>query len=167
MYRERVTELEAKVRALEDEITSLRDQLAQAEQRTTPIQGQGTLMLTRNVAEALVQTEDTEEEQSSQPRRMSIDTQSVQQGGDVRIEILRSMMSHRVDTLKNLSQQAHNSFVSLQSAEQVCNEALSWLTPTFNLWGPYMQFFDKLIMLMAKKPDVPDKIFSVKKALKW
>ena len=61
-------------------------------------------MPARDTAEALVQTEDTEEEQSSQPRRMSIDTRSVQQGEDVRIETLRSMMSHMVDTLKNLSQ---------------------------------------------------------------
>ena len=112
-----------------------------------------------------MQTEDTEEEQSSQPRRVSIETLSVQQGDDLRIGILRSMMSHRVDTLKNLSQQAHNSFIALQSAEQVCNEALSWLTPTFNLWGPYLQFFDRLIMLMAKKPDLPDKIFTVKESL--
>ena len=67
-------------------------------------EGQGTPMLTRNVAEALVQTEDTEERKSLQPRRMSIDTQSIQQGGEVRIGILRSMMSHRVDILKNLSQ---------------------------------------------------------------
>jgi len=74
-------------------------------------------------------------------------------------------MSHRVDTLKNLSQQAHSSFVSLQGVEKVCNEALSWLTPTFNLWGPYLQFFDRLIMLMAKKPDLPDKIFTVKESL--
>ena len=96
---------------------------------------------------------------------MSIDTQLVQQGGDVRIEVLKSMMSHRVDTLKNLSQQAHNSFVSLQSTEQFCNEALSWLNPTFNLWGPYLQFFDRLIMLMAKKLDLPDKIFTVKESL--
>ena len=74
---------------------------------------QGTSIPTRNVAEALVQTDDTEEEQSSQPRRVSIDTQSVQHGDDLRIGILRSIMSHRVDTLKNLSQQAHISFVSL------------------------------------------------------
>ena len=95
---------------------------------------------------------------------MSIDTQSVQRGGDVKIEVLRSMMSHRVDTLKNLSQQAHSLFVSLQSAEQVFNEALSWLTPTFNLWGPHIQFFDILIMLMVKKPNLPDKIFTVKES---
>ena len=75
------------------------------------------------------------------------------------------MMSHKVDTLKNLSQQAHSLFVSLQSAKQVCNEALSWLTPTFNLWGPYMQFLDRLIMIMAKKLDLPDKIFIVKEIL--
>ena len=74
-------------------------------------------------------------------------------------------MSHRVDVLKNLSQQAHNSFISLQSAEKVCNEAFSWLSPTFNLWGPYMQFFDRLIMLMAKKLDLSNKIFTVKESL--
>ena len=61
-------------------------------------------MPTRNVVEALVQTKDMEEEKSPQSRRMSIDTQSIQQGGDVRIEVLKSMLSHRVDTLKNLSQ---------------------------------------------------------------
>lgn len=64
--------------------------------------------------------------------------------------------------MKNISQQAHNSFIALQSAERFCNEELSWLNPTFNLWGPYMQFLDKLIVLMAKKPDLLDKIFTVK-----
>jgi hypothetical protein len=168
VYRERVVELEAKVQALEDEIASLKEQLAQVEQRTASTQmeeEQGTSLPSRDVAEAQIQTEETGEEQSSQPRRMSIDTGSVPQGDDLRIGILKSMMSHRVDTLKNLSQQAHSSFVSLQGAEQVCNEALSWLTPTFNLWGPYLQFFDRLIMLMAKKPDLPDKIFTVKESL--
>ena len=28
-----------------------------------------------------------------------------------------------------------------------------------------MQFFDRLIMLMAKKPDLPDKIFTIKESL--
>ena len=58
----------------------------------------------KDIAKALVQTEDVEEGEASQPRRMSIDTQSVQQGGDVRTEILRNMMSHRVEVLKNISQ---------------------------------------------------------------
>ena len=83
----------------------------------------------------------------------------------MRIGILRAMTSHRVDILKNLSQQAHSSFVFLQGAELFCTEALSWLTPTFGLWGPYMQFLDRLIMLMAKKPDLLDKIFTIKKSL--
>ena len=141
VYRERIVELEAKVQALEDEIASLKEQLAQVEQRTASTQmeeEQGTSLPARDIVVAQVQTEETGEEQSSQPRRMSIDTGSVPQEGDLRIGILKSMVSHRIDTLKNLSQQAHNSFVSLQGAEQVCNEALSWLTPTFNLWGPYL-----------------------------
>ena len=57
--------MEAKVQALEDEIASLKDQLAQAEQRTTSTQmeeEQGTSMPTRDVTEAQVQTKDTEEE---------------------------------------------------------------------------------------------------------
>ena len=37
VYREKIVELEAKVQALEDEITSLKDQIAQAEQRKTLI----------------------------------------------------------------------------------------------------------------------------------
>lgn len=74
-------------------------------------------------------------------------------------------MSHRIDVLKSISQKAHNVYATLQSAKQFCNEALSWLTPTFGLWGPYMQFLDKLIVLMAKKPDLPDKIFTMKESL--
>ena len=37
VYRERITELEAKVQALEEEIASLKDQIAQEEQRIAPI----------------------------------------------------------------------------------------------------------------------------------
>lgn len=65
-------------------------------------EGQGTSMPIKDTAKAMIQTKDTEEDESSQPRRMKIDTQLVQQGGDVRMEILRGMMSHRVDVLKNI-----------------------------------------------------------------
>ena len=68
VYREIILQLEAKVQNLEDEIASLRDQLAQIEQRVAPIQkeeGQETSVPARNFAKVLVQTEDTEEEQSS------------------------------------------------------------------------------------------------------
>lgn len=101
-------------------------------------EGQGTAVQARDTAEAVVQTEEIGEEESSQPRRMSIDAQPVQQGGDLRIEILKSVLSHRVEVLKDISHQAHASFVALQGAEQFCNEALLWLNPTFSLWGPYL-----------------------------
>ena len=75
------------------------------------------------------------------------------------------MIGHRVETLRNISQQAHTLYVSLQDVEKVCNEALPWLSPTFNLWGPYIQFLERLIMLMAKKINFLDKIIIVKEGL--
>lgn len=61
-------------------------------------------MQVKDTTEVVMKTNDTKEDESSQPRRMSIDTQSVQQGGDVRIEIRKDMLSHRVDVLKKISQ---------------------------------------------------------------
>lgn len=108
---------------------------------------------------------DLEEEEALEPRRMSIDAQSTHQGDDIRIDVLRNMMSHRIEVLKNISQQAHSFYVTLQSVEQFFNKELSWLSPTFNLWGAYIQFLERLIVLMAKKPDFPDKINIVKEGL--
>jgi hypothetical protein len=34
------------------------------------------------------------------------------------------------------------------------------------MWGPYIQFLKRLIMLMAKKSDLPDKIIRIKESLK-
>lgn len=56
---------------------------------------------------------------------MSIDAPATQQGNEVRTTILKCMIGHRVETMKNISQQAHTFYVSLQDAEQVCNEALA------------------------------------------
>ena len=96
---------------------------------------------------------------------MSIDAQSTHQRGEIRIVVLRSLMSHRIEILKKLSQQAHSFYIALQSVDKFCNEELSWLSPTFNLWGPYIQFLERLIILMAKKLDFPNKTISVKEGL--
>ena len=96
---------------------------------------------------------------------MSIDAPPTQQGDEVKTTLLKILISHMVETLKSISQQAHNFYVTLQSAEQFYNEALSWLSPAFNLWGPYTQFLDRLIVLMAKKLDFLDKIITVKEGL--
>ena len=74
-------------------------------------------------------------------------------------------MSHRIEILKNISQWAHNFYISLQNSEKFCNEALSWLSPIFNLWGKYIQFIERLIVLIAKKLDLPNKIITVKEGL--
>ena len=79
--------------------------------------------------------------------------------------VLKSLMSHMIEILKNISQQVHTSFVSLKSAEQFCNEELKWLSPTFNLWGPYTQFLERFMVLMAKKLDLLDTIISMKEGL--
>lgn len=75
------------------------------------------------------------------------------------------MIRHRVETLKNISQHAHTLCVSLQYVEQVCSDALACLSPTFNLWGPYTQFLERLIMLIAKKPNFPNKIITIKESM--
>ena len=47
----------------------------------------------------------------------------------------------------------------------MCKEVVGWLDPIFQQWGPYMQFFDRLIPLLAKKPDLRDKVITVKEGM--
>ena len=70
---------------------------------------------------------------------------------------LKVMLIHRVEVLKRVSQIVHSIFTSLKSVEDTCNESLTWLTSIFNQWGPYIQFFDSLIILVTKKPEMLDK----------
>lgn len=88
-----------------------------------------------------------------------------QSDNDSKRIVMNGMVSHRVSILKRISQQAHHMFIVLQNAKYSCNEALTWLTPIFNQWGPYIQFFDRLVSLMARKPDLPNKIITVKDGL--
>ena len=80
---------------------------------------------------------------------MSIDAPLTQQGDEVRTSIFKSMISQRVENLKSISHQAHTLYNYLQILEQFCNKALSWISPIFNIWGPYIQFLERLIILMA------------------
>ena len=47
----------------------------------------------------------------------------------------------------------------------MCKEAVGCLDPIFQQWGPYMQFFDRLIPLLAKKLDLPNKFIAIKKGM--
>lgn len=96
---------------------------------------------------------------------MRIDAQSILQKDEIGTTILKSLMSHRIKFFLNMPQQAHNFYISLQSTKQFCNEALSWLSPTFIISGPYTQLLERLIVLMAKKLDFPNKIIIVKEGL--
>ena len=42
---------------------------------------------------------------------------------------------------------------------------MGWLDAIFQQWGPYMQFFDKLIPLLAKNLDLLDKVIIVKEGM--
>ena len=74
-------------------------------------------------------------EHTIKPERVSIVNPPTQQGDEIRTFVLNIMTSHRVETLKSISQQAHTFYVSLQKSEKFWNEPFSWLSPTFNLWG--------------------------------
>ena len=62
--------------------------------------------------EISIHTKELETEETK-PRGMSIDAQIPQQGGEVRITVLKSMIGHEVESWKNTSQQAHALFISL------------------------------------------------------
>ena len=96
------------------------------------------------------QIDELEPEDTIEPSRMSIYAPPTQEGDELRTYVFRCMIGHGVETLKSMSQQTHTLYISLQDAKKFCNEALSWLSPTFNLWGPYIKFLERLIMLMAK-----------------
>ena len=78
---------------------------------------------------------------------------------------MMNVLNHRISILKRISQDAYNAFINLQSTEQVCKDAIGWLDSIFQLWGPYMKFFYILIPLLAKKPDLLDKVVVVKEGM--
>ena len=85
--------------------------------------------------------------------------------GALKRGVLQGMLNHRIGILKRISQDTYSAFTNLQTSEQVCNEAVNWLDPIFPQWGPYMQFFDRLIPLLAKKPNLPNKVIIVKEGM--
>jgi hypothetical protein len=49
-------------------------------------------------------------------------------------------------------------YITLQSNEYQCSQALSLLSPLFSQWGPYIQFFDRLVPLLTQKKELPKEI---------
>ena len=78
--------------------------------------------------------------------------------------VMMNVLNQRINILKRISQDAYNAFINLQFVEKMCKEAIGWLDPIFQQWGPYMQFFDRFIPFLAKKPNFPDKVIAVKRA---
>jgi hypothetical protein len=79
---------------------------------------------------------------------------------------LQGMMSHKIDVLKLVSQSVHYTFLNLENAEKQCNESVEILGPLFTQWGPYLQFFDKLVPMLGEKKELPKvTIVSVRKLI--
>jgi hypothetical protein len=56
--------------------------------------------------------------------------------------------------------------LNLQNAEKQCTEVVEILGPLFTRWGPYLQFFDKLVPILGEKKELPKvTIVSVRKLI--
>lgn len=62
---------------------------------------------------------------------------------------------HKIGALQIVSQNVHNSYISLQGAEFQCLKELALLSPLFTTWGPYTQLFDSLVHLLPQKKELP------------
>ena len=67
-------------------------------------------------------------------------------------------MIHRITTLKRASVNVHSMYNTLLSNEYQCSKALSLLSTLFAKWGPYIQFFDRLVPLLTQKKELPKEI---------
>ena len=96
---------------------------------------------------------------------VDVETDTIPSGYDTKKSVMMNILSHRIIFLKRISQDAYSIFINLQSSEQVCKDAMGWLESIFQQWGLYMQFFDRLIPLLAKNPNLPDKVIIVKEGM--
>jgi hypothetical protein len=85
---------------------------------------------------------------------------------EVEKRTLQGMIGHKIDVLKLVSQSVHYTFLNLKIAEKQCNESVEILGPLFTQWGPYLQFFDKLVPMLGEKKELPKvTIVSVRKLI--
>ena len=87
---------------------------------------------------------------------MDIDEKVI--GKELEVKTIKGILYHRINVLKNVSQNVHGLFIALQGVEHQCYGALALLTPLHKQWGPYNQFFDKLITIMTLKKELPKEI---------
>ena len=96
---------------------------------------------------------------------VNMEVEVLQSDNATKKSVMMNMLSQRISILKKITQDAYNAFINLQSIEQMCKELVGWLDPIYQQWGPYMQFFDRLIPLLAKKPNLPNKVIAVKEGM--
>ena len=122
-------------------VTEIKDQVVQIDPKITKTQDKG------------VSTETTE-----------IDV--LEDKKEIQINIMKVLLTYRIDMLKRISQNMHSIYISLQGIEYQCSEALQVLNPLFNQWGPYSIFFDKLTHLLTQKKGLlKDTIVQTRKLL--
>lgn len=80
---------------------------------------------------------------------MDIDERYFEASKDTKIRTIKSLLIHKINALKIVSQNVHRSYLALQGEEYRCSEAISLLCPLFNTWGPYTPFFDSFVHMLA------------------
>ena len=100
----------------------------------------------REVQDQNIQTDQIAEE----PHPVThMDVDEFEISHDAKIRTMKQFLIHRITALKRVSVNVHSMYITLQSNEYQCSEALSLLSPLFAQWGPYIQFFDRLVPLLT------------------
>ena len=84
-----------------------------------------------------------------------MDIEVLEEKKEIEISAMKGLLIYRIEILKRISTNVQIKFLSLQGIEFQYTEALQFLTPLFNQWGPYSLFFDKLTQLLTQKKDLP------------
>lgn len=91
------------------------------------------------------------------------------ESGDTSVEervTFERLIKHRIEILKLISQSVHYTFLNLKNVETQCKESVEILGPLFTQWGPYHQFFDKLVPMLGEKKELPKvTIVSIRKLI--
>lgn len=81
--------------------------------------------------------------------------EDVESGKEIEIRTIKSLLIHKINTLKQISQNVHSNYIVLQGVEYRCSQVFTLLSSLFTTWGPYTQFFDSLVPLLPQKKHLP------------
>ena len=120
--------MEEKIQSLDTKVSSLKEQLRVAsEAENVPRQVEGE----RHSVEAEMQIEEIPIGVKIPVPVMNVEIETPPSDNETRKSVMMNVLSHRISILKRISQDSYNAFINLQSAEQVCKDAIGWLDSIF------------------------------------